>query len=138
MGGQETEPVTGGCLCGRVRYEASARPRVHYCHCTMCRRSTGSAFAVLAWIPRRSLRWVGEERPSERRSSPIARRGFCDRCGTPITLAYDHGDEIALHAGTLDQPDAFPPGYHYGVESRLAWVDCGAGLRSGRTKERWG
>ncbi len=76
-------------------------------------------------------------RPVERRSSPIARRGFCSHCGTPITLAYDGSEEIALHAGTLDRPEAFPPGYHYGVESRLAWADCGAGLPSGKTKERW-
>lgn len=129
--------IAGGCLCGWVRYEAAARPRVHYCHCTMCRRATGSAFAVLAWIPLRSLRWAGDGRPVERRSSPIARRGFCGRCGTPLTLAYDGSDEIALHAGTLDRPEAFPPGYHYGVESRLAWADCGAGLPSGETKERW-
>ncbi|MGO4128127.1 GFA family protein [Inquilinus sp. YAF38] len=132
------EPITGGCLCGRVRYEASARPRVHYCHCTMCRRATGSAFAVLAWIPENSLRWVGEGRPRERRSSPIARRSFCDRCGTPISLSYDGRDEVALHAGTLDRADAFAPGYHYGVESRLPWADCGVVLPAGPTEERWG
>lgn len=131
-------PVTGGCLCGRVRYEAAARPRVHYCHCSMCRRATGSAFAVLAWVPADSLRWIGDGRPAERRSSPIARRSFCGRCGTPIGLIYDDGDEIALHVGTLDRPGDVPPGHHYGIEGRLAWVDCGAALPSRRTKERWG
>jgi len=104
----------------------------------MCRRATGSAFAVLAWIPQDSLRWGGEGLPRERRSSPIARRSFCNRCGTPISLSYDGHDEVALHAGTLDHADAFAPGYHYGVESRLAWADCGAALPSRPTEEHWG
>ena len=43
--------VLGGCLCGAVRYEVRQIARVHYCHCGMCRRATGSAFAVLAWVP---------------------------------------------------------------------------------------
>lgn len=42
-------PLSSGCLCGAVRYTVNAAPRVHYCHCDMCRRATGSAFAVLAW-----------------------------------------------------------------------------------------
>jgi hypothetical protein len=103
----------------------------------MCRRATGSAFAVLSWVPADSLRWVGEGRPTDRRSSPIARRGFCGRCGTPLTLAYDGGDEVALHAGTFDRPEAFAPGYHYGVESRLAWADCSSALPAERTRETW-
>jgi hypothetical protein len=72
----------------------------------MCRRATGSAF-VLDSRRQPALGWGG--RPSEHRSSLIARRGFCGHCGTPLTLAYDSGDEVALHAGTLDRPEAFAP-----------------------------
>jgi hypothetical protein len=129
--------IEGGCLCGQSRYVVTALPRVHYCHCTMCRRATGSAFAVLAWIPAKHLQWLDRGGPCERRSSPIARRGFCRHCGTPLTLAYDGTEEVALHAGTLDQPDRFAPGYHYGAESRLIWVDCGSGLPAEQTRETW-
>lgn len=45
-----TVELEGGCLCGAMRYILKAAPRVHYCHCSMCRQCTGSAFAVLAWV----------------------------------------------------------------------------------------
>ena len=132
--------LTGGCLCGRVRYRAAGPPEVHWCHCSMCRRATGSAAAVLAWVEAAGLDWTGEARPAERRSSPLARRGFCAACGTPMTLAYDAGPEagkVALHAGTLDEPERWPPRHHYGVEGRLGWMDAGPGLPERETEERW-
>ena len=52
--------ASGGCLCGAVRWQASAPPRiVHHCHCDMCRRWTGSAFATLVWFARNDLSWDG-------------------------------------------------------------------------------
>jgi hypothetical protein len=130
-------PVEGGCLCGAIRYSLVGRPRVHYCHCDMCRRATGSAFAVLAWIPISSLTWT-KSCPTYRRSSPIAQRGFCPGCGTPLTLVYDNGhSEIALHAGTLDDPNRFPPQYNYGSPQRLGWVCCGVDLPDRNSQERW-
>src|SRR4051794_26967118 len=98
--------------------------RLHYCHCDICRRETGSAFAVLAWTARSNLIWATSE-PRYRRSSPIAVRGFCDECGSPLTLVYDSSpDQIALHLGTLDEPERFPPQYNYGSAQRLGWVCC--------------
>ncbi|TIU70908.1 MAG: GFA family protein, partial [Mesorhizobium sp.] len=92
----------GGCLCGNIRYRLTGEPRVHYCHCDMCRRTTGSAFAVLGWTPVAGLSWLTTE-PTYRRSSPIARRSFCQSCGTPLTLAYDANPyEVAMHIGTFD------------------------------------
>ena len=134
---QETdEGHRGGCLCGSVRYHFTGEPRVHYCHCDMCRRSTGSAFAVLAWIPIPSLRWTAG-RPKYRRSSPIAERGFCGQCGTPLVLLYDSGSDIAIHAGTLDDPERHAPTYNYGSAQRLGWVCCGVDLPDHNTEERW-
>ena len=107
----------------------------------MCRRSTGSAFAVLAWVRWDDVGWAGDTlRPY--RSSPIARRSFCGDCGSSLTLHYDEGsgvdtEEVAFHVGTLDHPERVAPGYHYGVESRLPWADCGAGLPERKTEESW-
>ncbi|MFE0014688.1 GFA family protein [Mesorhizobium sp. NPDC059054] len=102
----------------------------------MCRRSTGSAFAVLCWVGRSALRWEGQA-PSFRRSSPLARRGFCRRCGTPLALDYDGSAEIALHGGTFDEPNSFRPAYNYGADRRLDWVCAGIGLPGHAIMERW-
>lgn len=127
---------TGGCLCGGLRFEAAGPLRVHYCHCSMCRKATGSAFAVLAWLGQERLRWLGDA-PTRFRSSPIAERGFCPACGSSLTLRYDGRDDIALHAGTLDHAEAAVPRYHYGIEGRLPWVDCGTALPTKPTAESW-
>jgi hypothetical protein len=128
---------TGQCLCGHITFTASRAPRVHYCHCSMCRRAGGEAFAILAWLPQQSVGWsVG---PALRRSSPIAQCGFCAERGTPLTLQYDDSSEIAVLLGAFDRPQDVEPRYHYGVEGRLPWVDIGTvcpnnGPRSDSTK----
>jgi hypothetical protein len=128
---------TGGCLCGTVRWEALAAPKaVHHFHCGMCRRWTGSAFATLVWFDRADVAWQGAA-PTIFRSSPIAIRSLCARCGTPVALAYDSRSDIALSVGTLDDPAAVTPGHHYGVEGRLPWADIGALLPVKQTRERW-
>jgi hypothetical protein len=125
----------GGCLCGALRYRAARLPRsVHYCHCGMCRRATGGPFAVLAWFVRDDVSWEGTAL-KVRRSSPIAERGFCGECGTPLFLRYDGRNDIALTAGSLDHPERFAPTHHYGIEGRLGWADCGPGLRGKETQE---
>lgn len=127
----------GGCLCGGVRYRLTSAPRVHYCHCDMCRRATGSAFAVLAWFPSDQLLWT-RGKPKFRRSSPIAVRGFCPGCGSPLTLVYDANQaEVAMHAGTLDAPEQFEPRYNYGASQKLGWICCGIDLPDLNTEERW-
>ena len=127
--------LRGKCLCGRVRYTIEGPPhRVHYCHCGMCRRATGGPFAVLAWVNREYLRWTAQH-PTIRRSSPIAERGFCRDCGTPLLLSYDGRDDIALTVGSLDDAAICSPTSHYGVEGRLPWIDCGKGMPESDTKE---
>jgi hypothetical protein len=126
---------TGQCLCGHITFTASRAPRVHYCHCSMCRRASGGAFAILAWLPQQSVIWSVS--PALRRSSPIAQRGFCAECGTPLTLLYDDSAEIAVLLGAFDRPQDLKPQYHYGVEGRLPWVDIGQGVPEQKTEERF-
>ncbi|NWJ27465.1 GFA family protein [Rhizobium sp. RM] len=128
---------TGSCLCGRCRYEFDNDPaRAGYCHCSMCRRATGGPFAVLVQLSLSDFRWTGMG-PSAYRSSPIATRGFCPSCGTPLYLQYDDDPFIRITLGSLDQPEKIHPNSHYGIEGRLDWVDCGAGLPEEETKERF-
>ena len=126
---------SGQCLCGRIRFTSSQTPRVHYCHCSMCRRASGGAFAILAWLPQQSVVW--STNPAVRRSSPIAQRGFCADCGTPLTLQYDDSSDIAVLLGAFDRAQDLAPLHHYGIEGRLSWVDIGHGLPEQRTEERF-
>lgn len=120
----------GRCSCGAVSFAIGSLPRdVHYCHCTMCRRATGSAFSVLAWCDSTQVSWFGAP-ATESRSSGRAVRGFCGACGSPLFQKYDDSAEIALYVGAFDQPQAFVPTHHCGSESRLIWVDIASGLPS--------
>jgi hypothetical protein len=132
----ESRPLSGGCLCGAVRWRASQAPVVvHHCHCGMCRRWTGAAFATLAWFPRSAVTWTGS--PACHRSSPIALRTHCGTCGTALSLAYNARTDIALTVGSMDEPQSVTPTHHYGVEGRLPWADIGRDLPGKPTKESW-
>ncbi|MBB3290868.1 MULTISPECIES: GFA family protein [unclassified Rhizobium] len=128
---------SGGCLCGSCRYEFSGDPlHAGYCHCNMCKRATGGAFAILVQAPLAAFEWTkGKARIF--RSSPIAIRGFCPDCGTPLFLQYDDDELIRVTIGSLDHPERVVPETHYGVESRLDWADIGSDLPQEETRERF-
>ncbi len=111
--------TTGGCQCGEVRYEITGDlHNPHICHCRMCQKAVGNFFAAFVGAPRSNLRWVKRE-PAFYQSSGNASRGFCPRCGTPLTFAYDDSDRISVTIGSLDRPAAIQPAYQYGMESQL-------------------
>ncbi|MFC5739427.1 GFA family protein [Sinirhodobacter huangdaonensis] len=110
----------GGCQCGAVRFTISAGPADYgLCHCRMCQRATGNAFAPLFGVAADRITWQGA--PREWASSSVAARGFCPTCGTP--LYYRDAEEIEIMAGCFS-PDFRPePQFEAGIESRLGWLD---------------
>ncbi len=138
----KTMPITGGCLCGAVRYEVSEPPRSGgLCHCRDCQRASGSAFEALAGFSRAAFRFTKGE-PMKYISSSIMEKTFCSHCGSPFTDRYlvpvsteYHPDMVWVHIGTLDDPEAAPIEDHYGVESQLSWVHFDDGLPRVRCDE---
>ena len=122
--------LTGGCLCGAVRYEATGQPfHETNCHCSMCRRAAGAPFVTWFSVPRSELRFVAGA-PTRFRSSEKGTRSFCSRCGTQLTFEHaDFADEIDVTTCSLDDPEALPPKDHTRASSRLSWVRLGDGLR---------
>jgi hypothetical protein len=119
-----SERMTGGCQCGRVRYTVKmANDEAYLCHCRMCQRATGGVAAALKQVARDAVTWTRE--PDRYASSPIARRGFCASCGTPLTFEYVEGStKIDLTVGSFDDPSRFRPTTHFGWESHHAgWLD---------------
>jgi hypothetical protein len=117
-----TETVrTGGCQCGAVRFRIRGelgRPSI--CHCRMCQKQFGSLFSAFVTAPKGGVEWVREE-PSYFQSSVNVERGFCQRCGTP--MSYRHGDGLELAIGTFDDRSDLQPQIQVNYRSRLPWVE---------------
>jgi hypothetical protein len=125
---EASEHLTGGCLCGAIRYACTERLcDVHYCHCRLCQKAFGNVFAVFGSLPRTALRFTCGT-PRFYRSTPYAERGFCRDCGTPLTFAYLRSEWIAVAIGSLDRPDAVRPEMHWGIESQVPWLTLHDGL----------
>jgi hypothetical protein len=94
----------GHCLCGGVRYEVLGPLRpVIYCHCNMCRRATGHFVAATA-CSRDHLKVHSNDALRWYQSSPNARRGFCQVCGSNLFWESLGADSISILAGSLDLP----------------------------------
>jgi hypothetical protein len=135
--------LTGGCLCGAVRFEARPEKREgYYCHCRMCQLAVGSTRATFINLRKDEVRWLAAP-PTWYASSKIARRGFCGHCGTPLSFEYEGSERMDLTVGAFDDPSALKPVSHFAIESRVAnWhVDDGLpGERldaSVKLAERW-
>lgn len=108
------ERVTGSCLCGDVRLEATGRPyRVGLCHCLDCRKHSGSVFHGSAIFPEGAVTVTGETRD-------YAGRHFCPRCGSSVFARM--GDEIEVSLGALDVPDQLTPTYENWTIRRESWL----------------
>ena len=126
--------ITGGCACGRVRYTAEVENDDAYlCHCRMCQRATGGVSIAFKNLPKAAVHW--EREPDYFHSSPIARRGYCAACGTPLTFEYPDSDKMDLTVGSFDDPSHFKPKHHFGVEGmHRAWLNT-EGLPEYRTDD---
>ena len=120
---------TGGCLCGAVRYRATAAPlRAVSCHCAMCRRASGAAFLTFVHFPKEAFTWT-EGAPTRYRSSANAERGFCARCGSTLSMHEAIlDDRVQVSLGSLDRPGDVRPDDHVWTQSQLPWLNIVDGL----------
>jgi hypothetical protein len=119
----ESSRVTGGCQCGAVRYALhAAMDRPSICFCRMCQKAFGSYFAPLGGVPVDAFE-VTRGTISYFRSSDPVERGFCNQCGTPLTIRNIGGDGVDVSLGSLDRPAAVVPDHAVGIEGRMPWFD---------------
>ncbi len=103
----QIDKVSGGCLCGEVRYEVRGPLRnVINCHCSKCRRTHGH-FAAYASVQRENLVLTNQDKLKWYRSltdeTSNVHRGFCKECGSSLFWdPKDDGDNIAISASSLD------------------------------------
>jgi hypothetical protein len=117
-------PLTGGCLCGGVRFEI-AEPLVSasYCHCTRCQRRTGTAASAQARIAPGSLRVLsGEELVRVWEPPDGFGKAFCSACGSALWSRHPQTGEIAsVRLGVLDSDPGIRPEYRQFVAYAAAW-----------------
>lgn len=126
-----TDPLhEGGCLCGAVRYRASAEPlRGVICHCQACRRHSGAPALAFVHFPVESFQWTGAA-PSWFRSSQFAQRAFCATCGSTLGMREDVlSDRVQVSIGSLDEPARVRIDDHVWTRSRVPWFDTRDDLR---------
>ena len=105
----------GGCLCGAVRYQVDGNPlRTGLCHCSDCRRESGSSFTSFAHWPRNTFSYYGE-------ISTYAGRSFCPRCGGRLFCLND--DDVEIRIGSLDRaPNDLIPEAEVWTKRREKWL----------------
>jgi hypothetical protein len=117
-------PLTGGCLCGGVRFEVEA-PLVSasYCHCTRCQRRTGTAAAVSGRIAPGSLRIVrGEELVRSYEPADGFAKDFCGFCGSALwSRNPDEPRWISVRLGAFDGDPGIRPSYRQFVDYAATW-----------------
>lgn len=112
--------MTGGCQCGAVRFRAEKLGRPSICHCRMCQKQFGSFFGAFVSADQAHLSWTRGQ-PSLFRSSAKVKRGFCNKCGTPLTYHHPGGVELAI--GAFDHPELLEPQVQVNHHQRLPWID---------------
>ncbi|RUP50445.1 Mss4-like protein [Jimgerdemannia flammicorona] len=113
-----SKTLTGGCLCGAIRYEfdypTDKPPTSTHCHCNFCRKTTGSYFETFVPTTLDALRWMTESRPKEYQKSALGKRGFCPECGSPLTWVSSDNPKrsMCVTVGSLDDADAVKGNMH--------------------------
>ena len=134
----EFEPLEGGCTCGEIRYRMKSTPLVvHGCHCRLCQKQTGTAFATNILVEAEfveltagTIRNVTVETPSGS-GQRIARCPTCQVAVWSEYLVMTQGITDLVYfirAGTLDQPEACPPDVHIYTASKQPWVTFPPGV----------
>ena len=119
--------LTGGCLCGEVRYAAQGDPiNERVCHCRLCQRAIGAAFNARALYAVEAVTVSGPVGTAH--SSEGLKRGFCTRCGTTIFSKREGLGIMGLTSGSMDDPSGFAPIDHIWVSSKQPWLKLDDGL----------
>ena len=123
--------LTGGCLCGAVRYELRSEPfDAGWCHCRTCQLNSGAPAMTFAsarrgdWVPT-----SGASAIRTVRTSSFGQRSFCGECGTPLHVEVEHQSEtLDFSIVTLDDPNAIAPTFHIFWGSKVPWFNPGDDL----------
>ena len=121
------QPHSGQCLCGAIKYSVDKlEPNMGNCHCKMCRKFHGAAYATYAQAKRENFHWLsGEESIQNYVGENNTLRKFCSVCCSSLIFEDDineNGELIHFAASTLDTESEVKPNVHIYVESKANWL----------------
>lgn len=120
--------ASGGCLCGAVRYQILGPLRgVINCHCRMCTKLHGG-FGPHSKARKTDINIINEEGLAWYQTSEIARRGFCQRCGSGLFWEPFDQDATGIVAGTLDGPTGLKTLGHIFLAEKTDFYEINDGL----------
>lgn len=117
------ETHRASCQCGVVLAEMTGAPKfVGVCHCEACRKATGAAFSTWVGFSDEQVSWRNGQ-PSFYASSKGVRRGFCAKCGTPLTYAGEKwAGETHFLLGVMEKPETYTPQGEAFAGEALPWA----------------
>ncbi|MFT5504457.1 MAG: hypothetical protein ACI845_000775 [Gammaproteobacteria bacterium] len=122
-----TETLTGACLCGQVSYQVTGPfNEFHICHCSQCRRSTGTAHASNIFTSADRLRWMSGEALIKRFTPDkpdVISKCFCTHCGSLVPYTSLKSGKLIIPAGSLDQTPKIIPEDNIFWGDRAEWYD---------------
>jgi hypothetical protein len=118
-------PIRGSCLCGGVRFEVEPPFRIAvHCHCSRCRKHSGTFGLTQARAPREQFRLLaGEELVRVFRPADGGKvKAFCGECGSSLFGGdWPDGQEVSIRMGSFDDDPQIRPQAHVFVDSRAPW-----------------
>ena len=125
---EATAVIRGSCLCGGVRFEvARVLGPFELCHCTRCRKVSGSAFAAGLRVASGGFRILSGRELIRHYEAPLLEvppayaTSFCSRCGSPVPYPPPEAESFEVPAGLLDSDPGFRPDRHIFIEHEAPW-----------------
>ena len=126
------QKVTGSCLCRKVRYQITGNMGVfQYCHCSRCRKFTGSAHAANLFVSPDDFSWLSGEESVGRfdpEDTKYFATSFCKSCGSSLPWLSKSGQVVIIPAGTLDEDPEIRPTKNIFCGSRPEWYTAASSL----------
>ncbi|MCF6192757.1 MAG: GFA family protein [Kangiellaceae bacterium] len=123
----EKHGYKGECLCGSIKYEVDEiESQMGHCHCSMCRKFHGAAFATFGEAKAKDFHWVKGKECLKTYTAPNGtRRQFCEHCGSSLIFipSNDDGELVEFTLGTLDSPIILKPDAHIFIGNKACWYE---------------
>lgn len=122
--------MRGCCLCGKVEFEIEGdRFKLYQCHCSLCRRQSGTLSNAATIVPEEKFRWLGgRELISSWKKESGFRSDFCSVCGSPVPNPLRNYPYFWVPAGLLEG-DGLEIVAHLCVDSKAPWDSSAFGVK---------